>query len=92
MAMKNRGGTSQLGDGPFAKVKLEGPKVHHDYHGMKDSVPAKGSARAIPGEHWEKHYPDSYEKNTDHYAGAQWNPKIANTRTCTHTKVNAEDH
>ena len=78
MASK-RPGTSQLGHSPFGKEKLEGPKVHHDFHGKTDSVPGKGKGMAIPDKHWEKHYPDSYEKDTDHYAGAEWNPKVANT-------------
>ena len=89
---KNSPGTSQLGHPAMSKVKLEGPKVHHDYHGMTDSVPGKGSKRAIPGEHWEKHYSMSAVRDTNHLAGTEWNPKLAKTRTCTHTKVNDEDH
>lgn len=89
---KKSPGTSQLGYSPFGKEKLEGPKKHHDFHGNTDSVPAKGNARAIPGEHWEKHYSMSAVRDTKHIAGTEWNPKVANTRTTTHTMVNPEDH
>lgn len=85
-------GVSQLGHSPFGKESLEGPKKHHDFHGSTDSVPGKGNRMAVPDKHWERHYPDSFVKDTNHYAGAEWNPKVANTRTCTHTKVNREDH
>lgn len=85
-------GIAPLGHAPMSKVKLEGPKRHHDFHGMTDSVPAKGNNRAVPGEHWEMHYSDSYVHDQKGKAGSEWNPKIANTRTATHNKVNREDH
>jgi hypothetical protein len=89
---KKSPGMSQLGHSPFGREKLEGPKRHHDDHGKSDSVPGKGSGMAIPGGHWEKHYKMSDVRDTKEVAGCEWNPKVANTRTCTHTKVNREDH
>lgn len=91
MAGKNPG-QDPLGHPPFSKVKLEGPKKHHDYHGDSASVPAKGDARAIPGEHWEKRYSSNFVHDEKGLAGSDWNPKLAKNRTCTHTKVNDEDH
>jgi len=85
-------GVSQLGHSPMSKVKLEGPKKHHDFHGNTDSVPGKGNGKVIPGEHWEKHYSDSFVHDKKGRAGSEWNPKGANTRTTTHNKVNREDH
>jgi len=64
-------------------------KHHHD-HGKDASVPMKGSARAIPGEHWEKHYEKagmSGNKIMDLY-----NPKCAKDRNTSYKKVNETDH
>lgn len=86
-------GTSQLGHSPFSKVKLEGPKKHHDFHGMTDSVPAKGEARAIPGEHWEKTYDATHCSDYLRMTGGDaFEPKVATDRKTTHIKVNREDH
>lgn len=85
-------GVSQLGHPPMSKVKLEGPKKKHDFHGNSASVPGKGEGKSVSGDHWERPYSMSYVKDTDQYAGSDWNPKVANTRTCTHSKVNREDH
>jgi len=58
---------------------------------MAKQPPSKG--HAMPkNEHWERHYKDSYTKDTKHYAGSDWNPKKSTDRTCTHEKVNKEDH
>ena len=86
-------GTSQLGHSPFSKNKLEGPKVHHDDHGSSDSVPAKGSKRAIPGGHWERLY-DATDpsKNMIDVEGGDFNPKCSDARKTTYIKVNKEDH
>jgi hypothetical protein len=65
---------------------------HHDNHGKSASVPGKGNASIDRGSHWEKHYKMSDVRDTNHIAGTEWNPKVANTRTTTHTKVNGEDH
>lgn len=83
-------GTAPLGHSPFGKESLEGPKVHHDYHGMDSSVPAKGSARAIPGSHWEMAY-NMIPDNGSTPAGA-FEPKCSDVRPTTHRKVNKEDH
>ena len=86
-------GTSQLGHPALSKVKLEGPKKHHDFHGKDDSVPAKGSIRAIPGEHWEKTY-DATDpsRNMILVEGGDFNPKCSQDRKTTYIKVNREDH
>lgn len=93
MAGRKSPGMSQLGHSPFSNVKLEGPKKHHDDHGDKASVPAKGNARAIPGEHWERHYslnePSQTMKVTE---GADFAPKCSDERKTTYLKVNREDH
>jgi hypothetical protein len=86
-------GESQLGHKPGSKVKLEGPKRHHDDHGPKDSIPMKGSARAIPGQHWERLY-DGYDpsRNMILVEGSDFNPKCPGERKTTHIKVNETDH
>lgn len=90
MASKKSPGVDPLGHPPMSKVKLEGPKKHHDFHGNDASVPAKGDDRAIPGGHWELHYDrtgTSGNKIMDLY-----NPKCAKDRNTTHKKVNETDH
>ena len=73
--------------------KLEGPKKHHNDHGKHASVPAKGEARAIPGEHWERHYDlCSPSKNMELTGGADFAPKLSDHRKTTYIKVNKEDH
>lgn len=90
MVARKSPGVDPLGHPPFSRVRLEGPKVHHDFHGNDASVPAKGTARAIPGEHWEMQY-NPLPEGTDHPSDA-FSPKIASKRPCTHNKVNKEDH
>lgn len=90
--MAKSAGKAPLGHSPFGKEKLEGPKVHHDDHGSKDSVPGKGKGIAVPADHWEKRYSMNDVHDKKGLAGSDWNAKVANTRTCTHTKVNREDH
>lgn len=86
-------GESQLGHKPFSKNKLEGPKKHHDNHGSKDSVPAKGASRAIPGQHWERLYDATGPSdNMKAVRGSDFNPKCADKRKTTHIKVNDTDH
>lgn len=86
-------GQSQLGHMPMSKVRLEGPKMHHDNHGSKDSVPMKGSAQAVPNQHWERGY-DAYDpsRNMILTEGADFNPKCPSDRKTTYIKVNKEDH
>lgn len=86
-------GTSQLGHNPFGKEKLEGPKKHHDDHGPYDSVPEKGSMRAIPGQHWEKLYDATGpSENMKVVKASDFNPKCSDERKTTYIKVNKEDH
>lgn len=93
MASRKSPGVDPLGHPPFSKVKLEGPKKHHDFHGNDASVPAKGDRRAIPGEHWEVMYsPGSPSRNMEITQGADFNPKCARDRKTTHLKVNETDH
>lgn len=73
--------------------KLEGPKKHHDNHGPNASVPAKGNIRAIPGQHWEKHYDlNAPSKNMYATEGSDFSPKRSDERKTTYLKVNREDH
>ncbi len=93
MASKKGPGMEPLGHSPFSKVKLEGPKKHHDDHGSNASVPAKGNARAIPGEHWERPYDlCAPSKNMYLTEGADFAPKKSDERKTTYLKVNREDH
>jgi len=67
-------------------------KHHHD-HGINASVPAKGNKRAIPDEHWEKHYsPNDPSRNMYATQGADFAPKQSDKRKTTYVKVNKEDH
>jgi len=93
MANKNSPGKRPLGHSPFSDVKLEGPKRHHDDHGDKASVPAKGDKRAIPGEHWEMRY-NQYDpsENMELTKGSDFVAKNPTDRKTTHLKVNREDH
>ncbi len=59
---------------------------------MASKKPGANAGKMPNSEHWEKHYSDSYTKDKKGRAGSEWNPKIANTRTSTHNKVNREDH
>ncbi len=90
MPSRESPGLAPLGHEPFSNVKLEGPKKHHDDHGPNASVPAKGDARAIPGEHWEMRY-NQYgvwsEKPSGAFLGAR-----SQDRPQPHDKLNAEDH
>lgn len=93
MASRKSPGLDPLGHSPFSKVKLEGPKKHHDDHGHNASVPAKRDARAIPGEHWERHYSlNEPSKNMYDTQGSDFAPKNPSDRKTTYLKVNREDH
>ena len=93
MVKKLPPGMAPLGHSPFSKVKLEGPKRHHDDHGPNASVPAKKNVRAIPAEHWERHYslcePSQLMKET---GGSDFVAKNPSDRGTTYKKVNREDH
>lgn len=93
MASRKSPGMAPLGHPPLSKVKLEGPKKHHDDHGSDASVPAKGNARAIPGEHWEKQY-SQWEASKNMYLtkGSDFIAKQPQDRKTTHLKVNETDH
>jgi hypothetical protein len=93
MASRKSPGFNPLGHKPFDKVKLEGPKTHHDDHGPNASVPAKGSARAIPNEHWERSYNlCAPSRNMELTSGSDFVAKNPSDRKTTHLKVNREDH
>jgi hypothetical protein len=90
MSKKLGPGQAPLGHRPGDKVRLEGPKVHHDFHGNDASVPAKGNARAIPGEAWEMQY--SKVGKTGNTVMDLFNPKCGKDRPMPHHKVNETDH
>ncbi len=93
MAGRKSAGMAPLGHPALSKVHLEGPKVHHDFHGSKDSVPGKGYGSAIPGEHWEKKYnATDASVNMKLVEGADFNPKCPDERKTTYIKVNKQDH
>lgn len=78
-----------------SKVKLEGPKMHHDNHGVDASNPAVGKSGGTPAPsgHWEKHYPvNEPSANMRATQGADFNPKRGKERKTTHLKVNETDH
>ena len=81
---------------PFRRKKmsrLEGPKKHHDDHGIHASVPAKGNDRTIPGEHWEKHYSlTEPSRNMELTEGSDFVAKNPTNRKTTYLKVNPQDH
>lgn len=90
MVKKIGPGQAPLGHSPGSKVKLEGPKVHHDFHGNDASVPGKGKKNAVPSGHWEKQY--SMHSMSTNAPGNEMNPKCAKIRPSTHVKVNETDH
>jgi hypothetical protein len=93
MASKKSAGVAPLGHEPFSKVKLEGPRRHHDYHGDKASVPGKGEGMAVPNKHYEIHY--NMHKPSENMVlteGADFVPKCPQDRKTTHLKVNKTDH
>jgi len=93
MAGKKSSGTMPMGHSPFGRESLEGPKVHHDFHGTDASRPAKGSKNAVPIGHWEKMY-STNEPSRNMYAtqGSDFAPKRSDMRKTTYEKVNKEDH
>lgn len=93
MASRKGPGVAPLGHAPFSKVKLEGPKKSHDFHGNDASRPAKGDQCAIPNKHWEIGY-DATDpsRNMILTEGADFNPKQSDMRKTTYIKVNREDH
>jgi hypothetical protein len=93
MAGKKSSGTMPWGDSPMSKIKLEGPKKHHDFHGNDASRPMKGNGPAVPEKHWEKHYSlNEPSRNMYVTEGADFAPKKSDMRKTTHLKVNDTDH
>lgn len=93
MSSKKSPGLAPLGHSPFGKEKLEGPKNKHDNHGKDASMPAKGNARAIPNQHWEKSYDlCAPSKNMVDTMGSDFVAKNPSDRKTTYLKVNREDH
>jgi len=92
MASRKSPGIDPMGHPPFSKVKLEGPKVHHDYHGDNASVPGKGNKNAVPGSHWEVKYDPTVHKDSRTTRGSEFSPKKSDERMTTYVKVNKEDH
>lgn len=88
---RQRAGIDPLGHLSHARVKEEGPKMHHDNHGKTDSQPLKGKGYAIPGEHWERAYNPDPEYGMNDPKGA-FCPKVASERPNTHNMVNKTDH
>ncbi len=85
-------GMSQLGHSPGSKVKLQGPKKHHDNHGSDASVPGKGNADVNRGEHWEMPYNSDPSKDTVKRTGSEFDARPGRSRMTTHVKVNECDH
>lgn len=85
-------GMSQLGHAPGSKVKVQGPKKHHDSHGPNASVPAKGNAAVNSQEHWEMAYNSEPSKDTVKRIGSEFDARRAKERMTTHVKVNEMDH
>ena len=83
-------------DGWDSRVKLEGPKKHHDNHGMNASNPGeskKDNKNPAGSGHWEKHYSvNEPSKNMKDTEGSDFNPKRGRDRKTTHLKVNECDH
>lgn len=93
MASRKDPGVAPLGHQPFSKVKLEGPKREHDFHGNDASVPAKGKGAAVPNKHWERSYDATGpSKNMFLTEGSDFNPKTSQERKTTYIKVNRDDH
>ncbi len=87
--MAQKPGIRPLGNSPFGKEKLESHKKHHDDHGMDDSVPAKGSKRAVPGQAWEKQYDMQQPRDRPE---AKFDPRQAKVRNKMYNKTNDTDH
>ena len=81
-------GIAPLGRHPFSKKGLE-PKIHHDDHGPDASVPAKGTKRAIPSEHWEMQYNSQQPMDRPE---AKFDPICARDRPKMYNKINETDH
>lgn len=78
-----------------SKVKLEGPKVHHDNHGINASNPKVGKSGGTPAPsgHWEKRYSvNAPSPNMTATEGSDFNPKRGRDRKTTHLKINETDH
>ena len=86
-------GVNPLGHSPFGREKLEGPKVHHDFHGSDASRPEGGNNPPVPRDHWEMHYslcdPNHHMIVSE---GDAFDPQRPGARKTTHLKVNEEDH
>jgi hypothetical protein len=82
-------GLDPLGHKPFSKVKLEGPKVHHENHGSNASVPGKGNGKVVRGEHWEKQYNPQQSRARPE---SKFDPIQGKDRPTMYNKVNETDH
>jgi len=92
MASKKSAGVAPLGHAPFSKIKLEGPKRHHDFHGNAASVPGKGEGMAVPNQAYEIHY--NMHKPSENMVlvqGDDFMAKRPRDRKTTHLKVNETD-
>ncbi len=80
----------------FSGVKLEGPRKHHNDHGIDASNPAAskaGDKNPAGSGHWEKHYSvNEPSQNMRDTKGSDFNPKRGKERKTTHLKVNETDH
>lgn len=63
-------------------------KHHHD-HGNDASVPAKGNAKAVPGQHWEKQYDMQQPRARPE---SKFDPIRSKDRPKMYNKVNETDH
>ena len=60
---------------------------------MSREKPKKEQGRAVPNQHWERHYDVSKpSKNMEYTEGSDFNPKCPSDRKTTYVKVNKEDH
>lgn len=90
MAKKLSPGIDPDGHPAMAKVKLEGPKKHHDNHGKDASVPCRYDEPITPKMPFTKMY--SLNRVHTNAPGNEMNPKRGRDRPSTHTKVNETDH
>jgi hypothetical protein len=89
--MSKNAGKAPLGNKSFSKVKLEGPKMYHDDHGLEASYPRHG--KTAPSQHWEKQYnPGAPSGSMIGMSGSDFNAKCGKDRKTTHLKVNETDH
>lgn len=80
----------------FSNVKLEGPRKHHNDHGVDASNPAAskaGDKNPAGSGHWEMPYSTcAASENMRLTAGDDFIAKRGRDRKTTHLKVNETDH